>query len=81
MSVEVVDVSAFEGKVLPGELAIGEGERAEAQRYWAARVAENPRLFDGRVLLAETVDLASGRLEARFREAPYSTFLWLRAGG
>ncbi|HVI28292.1 NUDIX hydrolase [Hansschlegelia sp.] len=81
MSVEVIDVSAFDGSILPGELAIGEGERAEAQRYWANRLAENPRLFDGRVLLAETVDLSSGRLEARFREAPYSTFLWLRAGG
>lgn len=77
----VVPVSAFCGVLAPGLLGGAEAHTKAIAAHWREALATQPKLFNGRVLVAESVAFRGGRFEATFRETDYATFLWLKAGG
>ncbi|HEY0291993.1 MAG TPA: NUDIX hydrolase [Hansschlegelia sp.] len=81
MSPEVVPTLSFGGRVEPEALDADLRASAAIDAHWARAKAANSGLFNGRVMLASSVEIVGGRLEARFHETGYATYLWLRAGG
>ncbi|MGY2047969.1 NUDIX hydrolase [Methylobacterium sp. JK268] len=55
--------------------------RAEIAAHWERRRAEQPALFNGRVLLASAVTLRDGVLEARLFETDFASFTTFRDRG
>lgn len=74
----VVPVLGVSARLLDGTLAVERLERDAITSVWSRALAEKPAMFDGRVLLGELVRVAEGRLEVAFREAAFSTLVWLR---
>lgn len=81
MTIEVVDVAAFDGALGGGPLRFDVEDVSAIATHWREAVAANPKLFDGRVLLSEQVAVEAGRLRSRYVETGFSTFLWWRANG
>ncbi|MFD1331196.1 NUDIX hydrolase [Methylopila musalis] len=77
----VVAVAGFGGRVTPGPLAVDVTEAPAIAANFAVEKARKPKIFDGRVLLAERVAIEDGRLTADYAETGFSTFLWWRAQG
>lgn len=71
-------VDAFSARLLAGPAEIERRFQSEIAAAWAEALAEKPRMFDGRVLLAERAEIRSGVLEVDFREVGFSTLIWLR---
>jgi 8-oxo-dGTP pyrophosphatase MutT (NUDIX family) len=49
--------------------------REEIDARWTARVASNPTLWNGRVLISQDVKLENGRLSAVLSETDYASFV------
>lgn len=83
----IVPISAVDITLTPGEWVVPADLRARAPKHWAAQVARNPHLWDGRilgVLAAEQkggVRVEGGVLKADAREDAYSVFLTWRDEG
>jgi hypothetical protein len=81
----VIEVDRLDCRLVAHRWAFAEAQAAEMDRHWAARVALNPTLYDGRVLLAcrarviEEAGLRTLRLEAF--ETRFSRFLAWRDFG
>jgi 8-oxo-dGTP pyrophosphatase MutT (NUDIX family) len=74
----VMPVSGVSARLLPGAHPVAELERDAIASVWGRALAQKPAMFDGRVLLGESVRVADGRLEVTFRETGFSTLVWLR---
>lgn len=77
----VVPVSGFEGRLGRPPLPFDAEDAAAIAAHWRDAASENPKLFDGRVLLSTGVAVEDGRLSADYAETGFSTFLWWRAKG
>lgn len=71
-------VRGFRGRLLPGPHPAESSERAAIASAWAQALADKPKMFDGRVLLAETAEVVNGVLEIAFREVGYAFMIWRR---
>ncbi|MDR4306391.1 NUDIX hydrolase [Chelatococcus sambhunathii] len=81
MSSFVRRVSGVVARFLDGPPPV-EAERAsEIDEAWRAALERRPKMFDGRILLADRVALEGDTLEVDFREAGFSTLMWLRGAG
>lgn len=78
----IVEVDRLDCRLVPHRWAYAEAEAAALDRIWAERVARNPSLFDGPVLLAcrAEIGLESGRrvLALDAFETRFSRFLGWR---
>ncbi len=81
MSLVVRRVAGVVARFLSGPSPV-EAERAEEiAAAWRAALDRRPKMFDGRILLADRVALEGETLEVDFREAAFSTLVWLRGEG
>lgn len=81
MSLVVRRASGVVARFLSGSSPF-EAERAqEIAAAWRAALERRPKMFDGRILLADRVDVAGDTLGVDFREAAFSTLVWLRGEG
>ncbi|WP_112605428.1 NUDIX hydrolase [Rhizobium sp. WW22] len=74
----VFPVSGIDLAVLPGEHPFHVQESAAAQENWAREIADNPALFDGRMIFQRRLSLADGLVRGEAYVTPFSTFLWWR---
>lgn len=74
----VVPASGLIGRLLAGPSPVETAERAAIDACWARALAARPKIFNGRVLLGETVEIRDGVLHVAFREAAFATLVWLR---
>lgn len=74
----VAPVTSFFGRLLSGPLPVEADESAAIAACWEHAVAEKPKIFNGRILLAETTEIRDGALHVAFREAAFATLMWLR---
>ncbi|MFD1701608.1 NUDIX hydrolase [Methylopila henanensis] len=79
MSVQVVRVSRFEGRLGGEPLCFDLTDSEAIAAHWVEAVAAKPKMYDGRVLLCDGLSIEDGRLSARYAETGFSTFLWWRA--
>ncbi|MFD1743917.1 NUDIX hydrolase [Rhizobium helianthi] len=72
-------ISSIEIRMEAGDHSLYAEHRDRIERHWQEEKAANPHLFNGPVVLQETVELSpDGRLLARGRMTPYATLLWWR---
>ena len=58
-----------------------EPHRAAIDAHFAARSANNPHIWNGRVLVSRTPRFVDGRLSAACREVDFASFMWWRDTG
>ncbi|WP_372422187.1 NUDIX hydrolase [Salinarimonas chemoclinalis] len=80
--VVVAEVSRIEARFDPhARWERAEAARAEIEAHWATRVAAQPRLFNGRVLMARDVAIAGDVLRGTWFPVDYATLLWAKSTG
>ena len=78
MTAIAVAVSGALCRLLDGPSEVEAENAAEIDAVWRAAHADKPETFNGRILLAEAVELDGDVLRADFRECAFATLLWLR---
>lgn len=78
MTARVFAVSAVSARLAPGASPVEAAERAAIAAAWESAVAAKPKIFNGRILLGERVEIVGDRLEVTFRETAFATLIWLR---
>jgi len=63
---------------LPGPHPLHEAHQAAIEENWQAEVAQNPHLFNGRMVLQRSLSITDGRIVGEAHEIPYSALLWWR---
>lgn len=81
MSSLVRRVSGVVARFLDGPPPVEAEHASEIDAAWSAALARRPKMFDGRILLADRVALEGETLEVDFREASFATLIWFRAEG
>lgn len=74
----VVPVTGVSAHLLAGPHPAESGERDAIAREWNRALAEKPKMFDGRVLLAETAEAIDGVFNVAFRAVGFSLMIWRR---
>lgn len=69
--VSEIDLQLVSGKWMPSKLYA-----EEIAEYWAARLEENPRLWNGKLLIAQQPDFAGGKLSAQLLKVDFASFLF-----
>lgn len=77
----IVPVRALDFTLEPGGWPETEPHRAEVEAYFAMRLAANPHLWNGAILLLRDAALENGVLRGAFRQTDFATFLWWQAQG
>lgn len=76
----VVKVDVLDWRVVGTGWPRAEAARVAVEAHWAARLAQAPQMFNGRVFIMVHHRLAAGRLEARFHATDFASFLAWREG-
>ncbi|HEX8665967.1 MAG TPA: NUDIX hydrolase [Beijerinckiaceae bacterium] len=79
--VAVVPVEAVAARRLDEPWPWAETNRPLVEGYWARLTAENPALYNGRVLVRRRQALAAGRLSLAYVETDYASFIAFRDHG
>lgn len=74
-------VTALDLKVEPWAWPFASERRAEIEAHFAEKQREKPKTWNGRVLLARSVDLSGGRLTSRYFETAFADMLAWRDWG
>jgi 8-oxo-dGTP pyrophosphatase MutT (NUDIX family) len=82
MSISIVPIVGTDIRFVPGEWPLPQDLRDSVPERWAAQLAANPHLWDGRVLGVGKVAVGEdGILRGEAREEAFSTFLaWREVG-
>lgn len=80
-ALEIARVLRVEGRLAPFDWTWATRERAALDAHWALLSANNPAVFDGRVLLAHRWDFAEGLFVADYFETDFSRFIGWRDRG
>ena len=78
MTARVVAVSSVVARLAPGPSPVETAHRAAIAAAWERAVAAKPKIFNGRILLGERVEIVGDVLDVMFREASFATLIWLR---
>ena len=79
--VAVVPVAAVAARRLDEPWPWAQDNRALIEAYWARLTAQNPALYNGRVLVRRRQTLAAGRLSLAYVETDYASFIAFRDHG
>lgn len=78
---EITQAARLEGRLTPFRWDWAERERGWIAARWATLLAEKPKMFDGRVLMAHRWGVVDGTFRAEYFETRYAPFLcWREAG-
>ena len=77
----VVPVRTLDFVLEPGGWPELKPHQAQIDAYFAGRVAENPHLWNGAVLLVRHSCLEDGAMSGTFRRTDFASFLWWRTQG
>ncbi len=77
----IVPVHALDMVLEAGGWPELEPHRAEIEACFAERVAANPHLWNGAILLLRRSKLENGLLRGAFRQTDFASFLWWQAQG
>lgn len=77
----ILEVARIEARIEPFDFAFDEQYGAAIDADWAARLARQPALFDGVVLLQHRLEIADGVARAGYFATRYSRFLAWRHRG
>lgn len=75
----LIELDEIEARFLPEPYVFPAGERAAIDAYYARRLAANPQLWNGRILLLAEHRFEGRRLVSRYAESDYASLLWLLA--
>jgi len=75
---QVHAVRAFDARVVDEPWPWAQQNADEIARHWQERAAQQPSLFDGRVLVARALDIEHGVLRSRHVVVPFSALLLWR---
>jgi 8-oxo-dGTP pyrophosphatase MutT (NUDIX family) len=75
---QVSAVRTFHARVVDAPWPWAQDNAEEIARHWAERSAQQPSLFDGRVLVARDLAIQEGVLESRHVVVPFSALLYWR---
>jgi len=71
----IVRIARIEARCAPFDWRWAAESRAAIEANWAEKIAEKPRLFNGRVLLLQDLEIAGGVAAATYFEADFKDFL------
>lgn len=71
----IVQVSRIDGRLARYDWAFVRDEKARIAAHWAERCRLQPRLYDGRVLLAHDVEIVDDYLRSTYFETSFRSFL------
>jgi len=74
-------VTALDLKVEPWAWPFASDRRAEIEAHFAEKQREKPKTWNGRVLLARSVEISGGRLSSRYFETAFADMLAWRDWG
>lgn len=77
----VTPVRGFEMRVAPGPWSFEVDNAAAIEAHWRVASANNPTLFNGRVLLARELAVEDGVVRATYAEVDYAVLLYWRSLG
>ncbi len=78
---QIVPVSQIDIRLAPEPWPLPEELRAAVPAYWQGATADNPHLWDGRILGLSALTLEQGLLRANAHEDAYTAFmLWRQRG-
>ena len=78
---EIIDVRTIDCRIAPYEWDFPRDQAARIDAHWAELRHAKPGLFDGRVLVASTLDVEGDRISGACFEARYKAFLSWRDFG
>ncbi len=81
MSSRIIPLKGIDARYEPLEWDFSRDHRADINRRWAARVATNPHLFNGTVLMQHHWDIRNGVYHAAYGPVDYASFLIWREMG
>jgi 8-oxo-dGTP pyrophosphatase MutT (NUDIX family) len=81
VSSQIIPLRAIDARYEPLEWDFSRNHRAEIDRRWATRVAANPHLFNGTVLMQHRWDIRDGVYHAAYGPVDYASFLMWREMG
>jgi 8-oxo-dGTP pyrophosphatase MutT (NUDIX family) len=79
--IEVVRLAGLAARRLDEPWPWAERNRRLVEAHWAALTADNPALYNGRVLVRRRHDLCDGRLDLGYVETDYASFIAFRDHG
>ncbi len=74
-SLRIEKIDNVDLKLVQRGWSFAQRERAVIDVAWAKRVAQNPTLWNGEVLIAQSVLVQKGKLSAEFSQTDYASFV------
>lgn len=72
-------VARVDARLLAGTSPVEAGNAGAIEAVWREAHARKPKMFNGRILLGESVAIEDGVFRVDFRECAFATLIWLRS--
>lgn len=76
-----IPIASLDLRLRPGTWAFADSEKARIKDHWRKLADENPKIWNGDVLICTAIELADGRLKGDFIKTDYASFVAWRDWG
>jgi 8-oxo-dGTP pyrophosphatase MutT (NUDIX family) len=76
-----IPIASFDLRLRPGVWAFADAEKTRIEDHWRKLADENPKIWNGEVLICTDVELKDGSLKGSFLKTDYASFVAWRDWG